>query len=456
MNNMKKIYLSMLMALSTAATLFTSCSLDNDAYITAGEDDYPRILNTELTETSGGAPCELPTIARDVNFNFTAIVTPTQYTTVEWFIDGESVCTGNTIDVPLLAGEYDVKITATTTKGLSTYRNCILKVVPLDTDPSLADDEKSRWFTPGTSKTIDGKNLEGVVGAEINGIPVEKFENNGSSLNFDIPEMEEGLHRIVLIKSDKSRYGCGKVNITTENYVEPGVVEETLWSGSFDVTWGTPFDLLKDQSIVLVSDGVLKVGSVLRIYVSGNGQGALTSSWWNNLITGAEGEANRGDIMIEGDQILEYTLTEASIRLINEQNGMFVVGDGYNISKVTVFVQTQSPAQTLWEGSFGVTWGTPFNELAARSKELVADGTIAVGKVVKIYVSGNGQGALTSAWWNNLITGAEGEANRGDIMIEGDQVLEYTLTDESIRLINEQDGMFVVGDGYTVSKITIE
>ena len=41
-------------------------------------------------------------------------------------------------------------------------------------------------------------------------------------------------------------------------------------------------------------------------------------------------------------------------------------------------------------------------------------------------------------------------------MISGDMVLEYTLTDLSIQLLTKQDGFLMVGDGYTLLKITVE
>ena len=62
---------------------------------------------------------------------------------------------------------------------------------------------------------------------------------------------------------------------------------------------------------------------------------------------------------------------------------------------------------------------------------------------------------MTTAWWNNIITG-QGDPNRGDIMISGSAVLEYELTDYSIQLMNEQNGALFVGDGYTITKITVE
>ena len=50
-------------------------------------------------------------------------------------------------------------------------------------------------------------------------------------------------------------------------------MENTLWEGEFAVTWGTPFDALKKPPLSKV-----KVGTILRVYVDGNGQGTATTS----------------------------------------------------------------------------------------------------------------------------------------------------------------------------------
>ena len=77
------------------------------------------------------------------------------------------------------------------------------------------------------------------------------------------------------------------------------------------------------------------------------------------------------------------------------------------------------------------------------------------GTILRAYVSGNGQGTATTAWWNNILTG-KSDPERGDIMISGDQMLEYVMTDFSIELMKQQDGFLFVGDGYTLKRITVE
>ena len=122
-------------------TAISSCSED-DPFFSAGENDAPRILNTDIPEGEGGEPGVIMDIQRTQNFEFEVIVTPARYTTVTWFIDDEQVAEGLKINVPVLAGDHILKIVATTTKGLTASRTCKLIVRPLDGDPALANDAK--------------------------------------------------------------------------------------------------------------------------------------------------------------------------------------------------------------------------------------------------------------------------------------------------------------------------
>lgn len=443
----------MMLTALVAAVAFNSCSVDNDPFITAGEDDYPRILNTELEETTGGKPSKLPTIDRTQNFTFEAIVTPTQFTTVSWFIDGEKVTEGNKIDMPMLAGDYDVQIVATTTKGLSTYRNCTLKVVPLEGDPVLAAGAKNLWCQASTVKTIAGTNLNGVTEVYINGVKCDGVVANDGTITFVVPALPDGDYQMVVVK-DGVKYGMGKVTVNAEPFKE-AAGEKTLWEGEHVVTWDTPFKDLQEQAKAWFADGTWKEGTTIRVYVNGNGQGTVATAWWNNPFTGLEGEANRGDLPINGDtKYLEFTFTDKSEAMFNNQDGMFIVGNGYTITKITMMVAEV----VLWEGEHVVTWDTPFKDLQEQAKELFDNGTLAPGKTIAVTVSGNGgQCALTSAWWNNIITGLDGEANRGDIAVNGDnQVIEWVLTDVSGPKVKAEDGMFLVGNGYTLTKVAVK
>ena len=130
-----------------------------------------------------------------------------------------------------------------------------------------------------------------------------------------------------------------------------------------------------------------------------------------------------------------------------------VDGSGVQFPSGTIKVTTEarpSMENTIWEGEFAVTWGTPFDALKDTFLSKVKAGTI-----LRVYVDGNGQGTATTASWNNILTG-KGDPERGDIMVTGPATWEFKLTDLSIQLLKEQWGLILVGDGYTVKKVTIE
>ena len=107
-------------------------------------------------------------------------------------------------------------------------------------------------------------------------------------------------------------------------------MDNSLCEGEFAVTWGTPFEALKDTFLSKVH-----VGTILRVYVDGNGQGTATTAWWNNILTG-KADPERGDIMVTGPATWEFELTDLSMQLLTEQNGFLLVGDGYTVKKVTI------------------------------------------------------------------------------------------------------------------------
>lgn len=329
---MKKIYfLATLMLLMTSNFALTSCSSDDDPFITASENDEPRILDPYFPDWVDGQPGVFKNFSRDLNLEATVVVTPANFTTVTWLIDDEQVAEGLTINHTLLAGEYTLKVVATTTMGKETSRTSLVQVRPLEGDPTPGNDIRDRQVVPGSVVKLHGTNMDKVTKISFGDKEaVTTFVDKGdkSYVEYTVPaDLALGTYRVTLYDAAGNVYGGNKIVVSNE---APEVLEETLWEGSFNVTWGTPFDLLKDQFPNLV-----KAGKIVRAYVNGNGQGAMTTAWWNNILTG-KGDPERGDIMISGSAVLEYELTDYSMQLMNEQNGALFVGDGYTITKVTV------------------------------------------------------------------------------------------------------------------------
>ena len=257
-------------------------------------------------------------------------MTPVHYTTVTWLLDGTQIYEGTTIDQTLPIGNHELKIVATTTKGKSTSRTLNVTVTPAADDPALGTNANELWVAPGAETTIHNcKNLGTVTKVMVGGKEVA-FEvlEEGTALKLTAPTgLENGDYDITLVDGNGVQFPSGTIKVTTE--ARPSM-ENTIWEGEFAVTWGTPFDALKDTFLSKV-----KAGTILRVYVDGNGQGTAATSWWNNILTG-KGDPERGDIMVDGPATWEFELTDLSIQLLTEQNGLLLVGDGYTVKKVTI------------------------------------------------------------------------------------------------------------------------
>lgn len=307
-------------ALAGTSTL-SSCSSDDDPYFTVSEDDAPRILNTDLADSK---------IDRKTNYKLEIKVTPVHYTTVTWLLDGTQIYEGTTIDQTLPIGNHELKIVATTTKGKSTSRTLNVTVTPAADDPALGTNASELWVAPGAETTIRNcKNLGTVTKVMVGGKEVA-FEvlEEGKALKLTAPTgLENGDYDITLVDGEGNQFPSGTIKVTTEP--RPSM-ENTLWEGEFAVTWDTPFSELKDTFLSKV-----KAGTILRVYVDGNGQGTAATSWWNNILTG-KGDPERGDITVDGPATWKFELTDLSIQLLTEQNGLLLVGDGYTVKKVTI------------------------------------------------------------------------------------------------------------------------
>lgn len=409
---MKKIYI-MLAALMTAAAVLTSCSDSEDPFITAGEDDYPRILNPYFADWTNGVPGVFKNMTRDQNLKEEVIVTPMEHTTVRWYIDNQQVAEGLSIDMPLLAGEYMLKIVATTVKGLETYRMGRIIVRPCDGDPVPEVRTLERLVAPGAAASLHGVNMDKVAKVIIGTTQTAArfVDGDGGYTEYTVPDMPDGNYRLTVADSKGFVYGAGSIVVS-----------------SSPVVGASYFEAKAGAEVVAEGQNLDKIASIT---VGGKECTVKARTAQSLAFVVPELEAGAYEMKAYGN---------------DGKSVQFVSGsDLVDTAKLVVTAET-----AIWTGSFAVTWGTPFDALKTTMHEYVH-----AGSIVRIYVNGEGQGACTTAWWNNILTG-EGDPNRGDIIISGEQVLEYTLTELSISLMAEQDGFLVVGDGYTVTKVTVE
>ena len=392
-------------------------------FSTATENDDPRILDPLFPDQVNGELPVVSNISRDANFSMTLTVTPADYTTVTWFIDGEEIQTGKGIDLALKAGTYHLKVTATTSIGKSTYREGLIQVNPLADDPWATEIGFERIITTGAKAQLYGNNLDKVNSIVIGGktaTDIAYTENGENSyIEYTVPEgLADGTYRIILVDNGGNEYGGNKVTVTSDALITAG--SERTTANSEWVMTGINLNQIESFTF-----GGQTVSSFIR---QSETEIAFTCP---SLEDG------------------EYTLTG---RTTSGKEVMFYTTAG-NITEQTVVVSSE---RVLWEGHHYVSWDLPddnpnktFNLIG---KDVFA--SIKAGAVLSIYYSVNSadeyhQLRTTTGWWNDL-------PGTAVIEFQEDGVKQIQLTQEVLDKIQTEDGFLCIGHGYYVDRISVQ
>lgn len=418
---MKKIYHILLIMLAMSFGLI-ACT-EETPFSTATENDDPRILDPLFPDRVNGELPVVSNISRDANFSMTLTVTPADYTTVTWFIDGEEIQTGKEIDLALKAGTYHLKVTATTSIGKSTYREGLIQVNPLADDPWATEIGFERIITTGAKAQLYGNNLDKVNSIVIGGktaTDIAYTENGENSyIEYTVPEgLADGTYRIILVDNGGNEYGGNKVTVTSEALITAG--SERTTANSEWVMTGINLNQIESFTF---------------------GGQTVTS-----FIRQSETEIAFTCPSLEDG---EYTLTG---RTTSGKEVMFYTTTG-NITEQTVVVSSE---RVLWEGHHYVSWDLPddnpnktFNLIG---KDVFA--SIKAGAVLSIYYSVNSadeyhQLRTTTGWWNDL-------PGTAVIEFQEDGVKQVQLTQEVLDKIQTEDGFLCIGHGYYVDRISVQ
>lgn len=414
---MKSIYKSLII-LPVLAFALAGCDSNDEPFSVASETDEPHILDPTFPDREYGQLPVVAKIKRDDNFKMSVTVTPSQSTEVDWFIDGVKVATGTTIDLPLLAGSYNMKVTATTTVGKSTYREGIVEVGTLDGDPWANTVNFERVIAPGKTATLYGDNLQKVKSMRIGNtdVPSVTYNAGDGSISYTVPaSLENGTMRVVLIDAEGMEYGANTVIASSS----PLII-----SGANRMTSGATGELI---GINLDRVTALTLGSsVLNIVEQSDTRIKVECP-----------------VLDEG----EYKLTGAA------QNGtvQFLIDNTLKDEVIT----TISSAQTLWEGHHYVSWDYPdghpnktFNLIPA---EVFA--SMKPGSILSIHYSVEPsaeyhQLKTVTGWWTDLPGTSVTE-------FQEDGVKEVVMTADILAIIAEQQGFLCVGHGYYVDLVTL-
>lgn len=213
-----KYFYKTIMTLLPVSLMLASCSND-EPFSTAGPDDEPHILAPTFPDRNNGQLPVVANINRDANFAMELTVTPADYVDVAWYIDGEQAATGKAIDMPLLAGTYEMKVVVTTTQGKSTSREGLINVNPLDGDPWSSSVSFERIVATGQRAVLYGSNLASVKSIVIGNseqIPVTYSAEDGNEmLSYTMPSYAvAGTFRLELIDAEGVNYGADKVTVS--------------------------------------------------------------------------------------------------------------------------------------------------------------------------------------------------------------------------------------------------
>ena len=505
----KNIFLAGLMCCGLAAVL-TGCSKDEDPFFTIGGADAPRILNTDF-ERSNPDDEDSPIlfqIARNKNFTFTLQVTPTDQTTVTWYIDGKEVATGKQIDIPLETGTYTFKVVARSESGAETYRQGTIKVNPLGTDPVSSQSTVEMIQAPGKLVKLTGSNLSSIVKVKVGDREIPVTAADDGSLQYTLPtDMAEGEYRLSMLNAAGESFGGGLVKVSSAPTIMAAHFVPML-NSQFDV-FGLQLDKIESvtvngQACTIVSQGAesmtiqmpdmpdgtyemkaTAIGGGVVKFVNGNELAETATVEFANVfasMTNFIGQA--GDkLTISGirlNQVSTVTVNGMQCNIVNQTaylitielpmlEGTFdikaIAANGTSVKFLDTdkFVEAGSvklslvAEDVLWEGSQVVDWDTGATWDDDGTVTAILKQKAAPRATLRLYVKRTATDyclACAAVGWADIVKGGK-DAQRGDVSVAmEDSYVDFVLTSKSFELLNSGN-LQVVGHGFTLLKVTL-
>lgn len=197
---------------------FTACQ-NETPFDTQSPDDAPQILKPYNESGTGSFTYNLAN--PDTPLFDSVTVTPSKYTTVNWYLDGQLVFTGTKIEMCFPAGKYALVIEAVTNAGKKTQRTGSVTVNAYATDPYSAAPAGGRHLVPGLETVVDGANLDQVALIKLTKdlygddviCSVEPTEKTATQLKVTLPETADGDYYMFLADAEGKLYGSNKVSV---------------------------------------------------------------------------------------------------------------------------------------------------------------------------------------------------------------------------------------------------
>lgn len=407
-----------LIYLAVLAVVFASCE-QITPFDTQSEDDAPLILKPYNESGTGSFTYTLEN--PDTPLFDSVTVTPSKYTTVNWYIDGALVFTGLKINMTFPAGAYELLIEAVTTVGKRTERKGSVTVNPYNTDPTSAAPAAGRHAVPGNSTTLDGSNLsqvdkviisKDIYAKEVVHTLSPEAGATDTQLSITLPETPDGRYYVRLQDAGGKIYGAGDINVHNASVALDGYasfVPGTEWT----IT------------------GV-KLENVASVQVDKTVITELTKTATSITFTAPTAEV--------GDHQL-------SIQNADGSKVYFITADGL----VDVVTTTVSAETTIWdEGPVTIDWNADLVKVEAAEMAQVP-----VGATIYLYfdIPEAEYHALrvTTPWWDgyDLVSQIDGFESKTS-------PFSFTYTEDCKTKVETCGAMSVVGFGVTINKITFK
>ena len=408
----KNILLLIAMA---AATILTGCQPEAP-FDTQSPNDAPIILTPYNESGTGTFTYDL--INPDTPLYDSVTVTPSKYTTVNWYLDKQLVYTGVKIDMCFPAGTYALTIEAVTEAGLRTERTGTVTVHPYDYDPYSAAPAAGRHLAPGVETQIDGQNLSkaknviianDVYGSEVVHTIAPTYQEDGL-LKFILPETEDGTYFLRLQDANGKIYGADNIDVHNGAVALAGFAE--MPAGS---EW------------VITGVNLQKVAKVKVADIE---------------ITDLQVTATSVTLTAPALEVGEYALS-----MFNEDGSavLFVTNEGA-VEQAKTVVPSET---TIWTGSVTIAYDAELVKVTADVMNAVP-----VGATIYVYFdvvqADYHQMRIITPWWDYDIVaetnGMEGQPN------------PYSFTYEAAdkENVDRTGAMSIVGWGISITKITFK
>lgn len=287
-------------------------------------------------------------------------------------------------------------------------------------------------------KVANGEHLSGVI---VKGESVQYILSK-ETLYISLPQAA-GKGTVVTLISDNGEisytYDCIPAT-HIENVVWSGAWQNDSWSGNQDLAWGG-----YDWSQV-------PVGAKLELYATPTVDDGL---WWCISLRHGQDWGALAGVPSQYDTPASPLIVDLSAETLddlNKNNGLIITGQGYILTKIVISWEISlettiwQGAQTIsgWNGNQDLAWGG-YDWSSARP-----------GQILRFYMTPT---VADGSWWCVALRHGDGWAEIPGIPGQIDMPsspIEVSLTLGIINDLAAHGGLVFSGDGYVMTKITLE